>query len=118
MIFNIHNCSVDSKTDEIMQRMIREKFSNHMVLAVAHKLDTILDFDKVAMLEAGKLIEFDDPYTLLSTDSAFNKLYTSTVANEIENEQKYGSMDNIILLSASTTASSSERNSTGLSSDR
>lgn len=80
--------SVDTKTDEIMQRVIREKFSNHTVLAVAHKLDTILDFDKVAMLEGGRLIEFDDPYTLLSTDSAFNRLYTHTIAEEEEGEEE------------------------------
>jgi ATP-binding cassette, subfamily C (CFTR/MRP), member 1 len=65
-----------------MQRVLREKFANHTVLAVAHKLDTILDFDKVAMLDAGELIECGDPYTLLSKDSAFNKLYTCSVAEE------------------------------------
>jgi ABC-type multidrug transport system fused ATPase/permease subunit len=67
-----------------MQRVIRENFSCHTILAVAHKLDTILDFDKVATLDAGKLIEFDDPYTLLSTDSAFSKLYTCSTAEEPE----------------------------------
>lgn len=67
-----------------MQRVIRERFASHTILAVAHKLDTILDFDKVVMLEAGELIEFDDPYTLLSTDSAFNRLYTSSMAENAE----------------------------------
>jgi ATP-binding cassette subfamily C (CFTR/MRP) protein 1 len=76
-----------------MQRVIREKFSNHTVLAVAHKLDTILDFDKVALLEGGRLVEFDDPYTLLSTDSAFNKLYSCTVDDELEEDVKYESID-------------------------
>lgn len=100
--------SVDSKTDEIMQRVIREKFSNHTILAVAHKLDTILDFDKVAMLEAGELIEFDDPYTLLSTDSAFNRLYTYSMADE---DEKDGGMDDIEVIvrdiSSRTTATTS-----------
>lgn len=73
-----------------MQRVIREKFSNHTILAVAHKLDTILDFDKVAMLDGGQLIEFEDPYTLLSTDSAFNRLYTYSMAEE---DEKDGQMD-------------------------
>lgn len=106
--------SVDSKTDEIMQRVIREKFSNHTILAVAHKLDTILDFDKVAMLEAGVLIEFDDPYTLLSTDSAFNRLYTYSMADE---DEKDGGMDDIEVIvrdsssrtATSTTATQSNR---------
>jgi ABC-type transport system involved in cytochrome bd biosynthesis fused ATPase/permease subunit len=76
-----------------MQRVIREKFSNHTVLAVVHKLDTILDFDKVALLEGGRLVEFDDPYTLLSTDSAFNKLYSCTVDDKLEEDVKYESID-------------------------
>lgn len=69
-----------------MQRLIREKFSTHTIIAVAHKLDTILDFDKVAMLDGGRLIEFDDPYALLNRDSAFSKLYTSAMAEQVTEE--------------------------------
>jgi ATP-binding cassette, subfamily C (CFTR/MRP), member 1 len=74
--------SVDGKTDELMQRVIREKFSNHTIIAVAHKLDTILDFDKVAVLDSGRLVEFDDPYVLLNRESAFSKLYSSAMADD------------------------------------
>ncbi|KIA75537.1 ABC multidrug transporter [Aspergillus ustus] len=76
--------NVDSKTDQTMQRIIREKFSNHTILAVAHKLDTILDYDKVVVLDAGQIIECDDPYTLLTRDSAFSKLYANSLASEEE----------------------------------
>ena len=73
------NRSVDAKTDELMQTILREKFSQHTIIAVAHKLDTILDFDKVALLDEGKVIEFDSPYDLLSdSSSAFYKLYYSS----------------------------------------
>lgn len=66
-----------------MQRIIREKFSSHTIIAVAHKLDTILDFDKVALLDEGKLVEFDSPYHLLSdSSSAFYKLYFSSHTEE------------------------------------
>jgi ABC-type multidrug transport system fused ATPase/permease subunit len=59
-----------------MQRVIRERFASHTIIAVAHKLDTILDFDKIALLDEGRLIEFDSPYELLSDrGSAFHKLY-------------------------------------------
>ncbi|KAL1965989.1 hypothetical protein VTN77DRAFT_4929 [Rasamsonia byssochlamydoides] len=105
LILDEATSNVDSKTDEIMQRVIREKFSNHTVLAVAHKLDTILDFDKVAMLDGGKLIEFDDPYTLLSTDSAFNKLYTHTIAEEESEEASR--MDQVEIMSVSLRVSGS-----------
>ncbi|GAD96588.1 ABC multidrug transporter, putative [Paecilomyces variotii No. 5] len=74
--------NIDSKTENIMQRVIREKFANHTIITVAHKLDTILDYDKIAMLDAGRLVAFDDPYTLLSIDSAFSRFYASTVAED------------------------------------
>lgn len=68
-----------------MQRVIREKYSSHTIIAVAHKLDTILDFDKVAMLDNGNLVEFDDPYVLLNNpESAFAKLYSSTTADQLD----------------------------------
>ncbi|KAL4738175.1 P-loop containing nucleoside triphosphate hydrolase protein [Aspergillus similis] len=53
--------NVDNKTDETMQRIIREKFSNHTIIAIAHKLDTILDYDKVVVLDSGRVIECEDP---------------------------------------------------------
>ncbi|KAH8805144.1 ABC multidrug transporter [Xylogone sp. PMI_703] len=73
--------SVDSKTEELMQRVIREFFFSQTIIAVAHRLDTILDFDKVAVLDNGELVEFDSPYALLvDSSSAFNRLYYSTQA--------------------------------------
>ncbi len=69
-----------------MQRVIREKFSNHTVIAVAHKLDTVLDFDKVAVLDKGVLVEFDSPYALLSRPSAFNKLYNSSKQDQSDDD--------------------------------
>lgn len=60
----------------MIQRIVRQKFSKHTIIAVAHKLDTIVDFDKVAVLEHGVLKEFDNPGTLLADkESGFSKLY-------------------------------------------
>ncbi|KAK4170055.1 hypothetical protein QBC43DRAFT_329617 [Cladorrhinum sp. PSN259] len=77
--------SIDGKTEEIIQRLIRKKFSNHTIIAVAHRLDTIMDFDKVAVLDGGKLVEFDSPYALLEVPgSAFGKLYNQMAESEEE----------------------------------
>ncbi|KAK2757241.1 hypothetical protein FQN54_004755 [Arachnomyces sp. PD_36] len=76
--------NVDTKTDETMQRVIREKFCNHTIIAVAHKLDTILDYDKAVVLDAGRIIECGDPYTLLTQDSAFSKLYASSMVEDTD----------------------------------
>lgn len=58
-----------------MQRLIREAFCDRTVIAIAHRLDTISDFDRIALLRKGKLIEFDSPRNLLNKDSAFKDLY-------------------------------------------
>ena len=63
-----------------MQRVIRQKFSRHTIIAVAHRLDTILDFDKVALMDRGELVEFDSPNALLTRQSAFKRLYDSSMA--------------------------------------
>jgi len=67
--------SVDRKTDELMQRIIREEFKDHTIIAVAHRLDTILDFDRIAVLDRGALKECDTPANLLAGPSAFKDLY-------------------------------------------
>jgi ABC-type multidrug transport system fused ATPase/permease subunit len=69
--------NVDTKSDELMQKVIREEFKACTIIAVAHRLDTILDFDKIALLGAGELKEFDTPQALLARPSAFKELYDS-----------------------------------------
>lgn len=77
--------SVDTVTDEIMQRVIRERFSNHTILTVAHKLETILDYDKIIVLDAGRIVESGSPYALLASDTShFSKLYASSMMEEAE----------------------------------
>ncbi len=66
-----------------MQRVIREKFSSHTIIAVAHKLDTILDFDRVVVLDAGQIVETGEPYALLAdSKSHFSQLYASGMVTE------------------------------------
>jgi ABC-type multidrug transport system fused ATPase/permease subunit len=69
--------NVDVLSDALMQQIIREKFQDCTILAIAHRLDTILDFDRVALMRDGELVEFDAPQTLLSRESAFKELYDS-----------------------------------------
>lgn len=69
--------NVDVFSDALMQRIIREHFADCTILAVAHRLETIIDFDRIAVIKSGKLIEFDTPSALLARDSAFKELYES-----------------------------------------
>ena len=66
-----------------MQRIIRTLFKTHTIIAVAHRLNTILDFDKVAVIEKGRLMEFDRPTDLLSRRrSAFRELYEGSKGDQ------------------------------------
>ena len=75
---------MDETTDQLIQSVIRRRFAKHTVIAIAHKLETILDFDKIAMLDNGILKEFDDPHTLLANpQSAFSQLHDSFTKAEV-----------------------------------
>ncbi|CAG2179445.1 unnamed protein product, partial [Oppiella nova] len=72
---------VDHRTDALIQTAIREKFANCTVITMAHRLNTIIDADKVmvSVLDAGEVIEYEMPYILLqSNDALFTKLVTQT----------------------------------------
>lgn len=67
--------SVDFETDEAIQKTIASAFSDCTILCIAHRLRTVIEYDKILVLDAGEIVEFANPLELLSTpDSAFNKM--------------------------------------------
>uniref|UniRef100_A0A4W5RNL0 ATP-binding cassette, sub-family C (CFTR/MRP), member 10 n=1 Tax=Hucho hucho TaxID=62062 RepID=A0A4W5RNL0_9TELE len=67
--------SVDQKTDKLLQQTIREKFQDKTVLTIAHRINTIMDSDRVLVMRSGKVVEFDTPADLCQRDdSIFCKL--------------------------------------------
>lgn len=61
-----------------MQQVIRSHFKHQTIIAIAHKLDTVLDFDKIAFMDHGRVVEFDSPKALLAREgSAFKTLFES-----------------------------------------
>uniref|UniRef100_A0A914PSQ0 ABC transporter domain-containing protein n=1 Tax=Panagrolaimus davidi TaxID=227884 RepID=A0A914PSQ0_9BILA len=57
--------SVDMETDQLIQKTIKQQFADCTVLTIAHRLHTVIDSDKVMVLEAGRISEFNEPQTLL-----------------------------------------------------
>jgi ATP-binding cassette, subfamily C (CFTR/MRP), member 1 len=60
-----------------MMSLVRDRFKDATVLSVAHRLDTIKDFDRVVVLDHGKVTEEGSPRDLLARPSAFRALYES-----------------------------------------
>jgi ATP-binding cassette subfamily C (CFTR/MRP) protein 1 len=71
------HCSIDHETDKIVQNVIREEFLQYTIIYIAHRLDTILEFDRVAVMDKGQIVECDDPRILLQRSSLFKSLYDS-----------------------------------------
>ena len=57
--------NVDNDTDSLIQNTIRTAFKECTVLTIAHRLHTIIDSDKILMLDKGTVCEFDSPRALL-----------------------------------------------------
>ncbi|KAJ3113504.1 hypothetical protein HDU96_003327 [Phlyctochytrium bullatum] len=75
--------SVDQAADNLIQESIRTHFKQATVVSVAHRLNTVVALDRVLVLEDGKLVEFDSPAKLLSTEgSAFRRLAEVTDKDE------------------------------------
>jgi ABC-type multidrug transport system fused ATPase/permease subunit len=65
LVLDEATAAVDVETDELIQRTIRREFSSCTIMTIAHRLHTILDYDRVLVLQHGRLAEYNSPRTLL-----------------------------------------------------
>ncbi|XP_023212548.1 multidrug resistance-associated protein 4-like [Centruroides sculpturatus] len=71
--------NIDKSTDSRIQKILREKFKSCTVLTIAHRLHTIIDSDRVLVMDTGRLQEFDSPYALLkNVNGTFYNLIKKT----------------------------------------
>ncbi|KAJ8983678.1 hypothetical protein NQ317_003466 [Molorchus minor] len=79
LVLDEATANVDPHTDGLIQNTIRRKFATCTVLTIAHRLHTIMDSDKVLVMDAGRAVEFDHPYKLLQNpNGVFCKLVAQT----------------------------------------
>ncbi|XP_012537913.1 multidrug resistance-associated protein 4 isoform X2 [Monomorium pharaonis] len=71
LILDEATANVDFITDAFIQTTIRKKFGDRTVLTIAHRLNTIMDSDKVLIMDEGQVIEFDHPYILLQNEEGY-----------------------------------------------
>ncbi|KAJ2962176.1 hypothetical protein NQZ79_g2672 [Umbelopsis isabellina] len=60
--------SVDFDTDHKIQQTIRSEFKESALLCIAHRIRTVADYDRILVLDHGRLLEFDHPYTLMTKE--------------------------------------------------
>ncbi|KAJ1896417.1 hypothetical protein LPJ66_004003 [Kickxella alabastrina] len=82
IILDEATANVDSKTDQIMQEVIRREFKECTVLTIAHRLGTVMDSDRILVMDHGQMAEFDSPENLLADkNSHFSQLVESMKLN-------------------------------------
>ncbi|KAL7050851.1 hypothetical protein ACKWTF_004247 [Chironomus riparius] len=66
LVMDEATANVDPQTDGLIQKTIRLKFAECTVLTIAHRLNTVIDSDKILVMDAGRCVEFGTPHELLS----------------------------------------------------
>jgi ATP-binding cassette subfamily C (CFTR/MRP) protein 1 len=68
--------SIDMRTEGIIQKAINSILKNSTVITIAHRIKTILHYDRILVLNYGEVMEYDSPDTLIADKSSmFYELY-------------------------------------------
>lgn len=76
MVIDEATANIDYQTEQIIQKAIHELLVNSTIITIAHRIKTVLNFDRILVLENGNILEFDSPNNLLRNEkSYFYKLH-------------------------------------------
>lgn len=74
---------MDEVNTAVVNELIRTWFKGWTIITVAHKLESIREFDKIVILDAGRVVEYDSPDRLLANPSSFfKKLYDGDISQQ------------------------------------
>jgi ATP-binding cassette subfamily C (CFTR/MRP) protein 1 len=79
IIMDEATASIDYKTEEIIQKAVSEILNDSTFITIAHRIKTILNYDRILTLDNGKIVDFDTPKNLLNDKkSLFYELYSKS----------------------------------------
>ena len=78
LILDEPTANVDSRTDKLLQEAVKKSFSNATIISVAHRLDTVIDYDLILVLGGGEVLEFGSPSELISLNGHFSRMIDDT----------------------------------------
>ncbi|KAE9407953.1 ATP-binding cassette transporter [Gymnopus androsaceus JB14] len=89
LVMDEATASVDYATDELISKTIRQNFADSTILTIAHRLRTVIDYDRIMLLDQGRIVEFDKPQILLADSSSkFHALCKATGKDEFSTLKK------------------------------
>lgn len=75
LVLDEATAAVDVQTDSMLQTTLRSSaFKDRTIITIAHRINTILDSDRIVVLEKGEVAEFDTPAKLVERKGLFHKL--------------------------------------------
>ena len=74
--------NIDIKTEEVIQKLMYEKFEQATVITIAHRLNTVFHSDKVLVMDRGEVAEFDSPQVLLEDKSSIFYSFVKKLNNK------------------------------------
>ncbi|NXC77461.1 MRP1 protein, partial [Anhinga anhinga] len=74
LVLDEATASIDMETDNLVQSTIKREFYDCTVLTIAHRLHTVMDSERVLVLDAGRILEYDTPHNLLQRKGAFSEM--------------------------------------------
>ncbi|GJE99692.1 multidrug resistance-associated ABC transporter [Phanerochaete sordida] len=91
LILDEATSAIDHRTDAVIQKSLRDEMKGVSVITVAHRLQTVMDYDKIMVLDAGRLVEFDTPRALLEKEGGmFRALVESSHSRDALYAAAYG----------------------------
>lgn len=70
LILDEATAAVDVETDELIQETIKNSFQNCTILTIAHRISTVMDYDKIIVMSKGEIVEYDTPQALIQDKSS------------------------------------------------
>ncbi|KAJ2483674.1 hypothetical protein IWW56_000238 [Coemansia sp. RSA 2131] len=84
LVLDEATANIDNKTDQLIQNVLRKEFKDCTILTIAHRLNTVMDCDRILVMDQGTVAEFDTPKNLLARDGPFTQLVASMKLNHRE----------------------------------
>lgn len=78
LVLDEPTANVDGRTDKLLQEAVKKSFSGATIISVAHRLDTIIDYDLILVLGGGEVLEFGSPVELMTLNGHFSSMIDDT----------------------------------------
>lgn len=74
IILDEATASIDIKSEEMIQKYIEEEFKSSSMLIIAHRVQTVMDCNKIIVLKDGEIVDYDSPSNLMAKEGFFRDI--------------------------------------------